>query len=70
MGSLEIKTPHLAAFIARRNSGKSHLQKYLLHCLAGAQRFASVLVISPTKFTGFWGEVVDDANVRESLLFG
>ena len=48
--SLQINTPHLATFIARRNSGKSHLQKYLLHCLASAGKFAWVLVISPTKF--------------------
>ena len=66
MAGLELLTPHLATFIARRNSGKSHLQKYLLHCLAGAQKFAWVLVISPTKFNQEWSSIVGDENVRES----
>ena len=29
MSGLEVKTPHLAACIARRNSGQIHLQRYL-----------------------------------------
>ena len=63
---LEIQCPHLATFIARRNSGKSHLQKYLLHCLATANKFAWVLVISPTKFNQEWSSIVGEANVREA----
>ena len=66
MSGLELRCPHLATFIARRNSGKSHLQKYLLHCLAGAGKFSWVLVISPTKFNGEWCSIVGEDNVREA----
>ena len=60
---LTIKTPHLALFLARRNSGKTHLQKFLLDTLARAQRFRWVLVICPTAFTGDWGSIVGPENV-------
>jgi hypothetical protein len=56
--SLAIKTPHLALFVARRNSGKSHLMAHLLYTLAKGQRFRWVLVISPTAFTGAWADIV------------
>ena len=66
MGSLEIRTPHLAAFIARRNSGKSHLQKHLLHLLTKAKRFSWVRVVTPTAFTHEWSDIVGEENVRET----
>jgi hypothetical protein len=66
MGSLEIQTPHLAAFIARRNSGKSHLQKHLLHLLTKAKRFSWVRVVTPTAFTHEWSDIVGEENVRET----
>jgi hypothetical protein len=66
MSGLTLDTPHLAAFIARRNSGKSHLMKYLLHALTKGQKFAWVLVVTPTAFTGEWSEIVGEANVREA----
>ena len=60
---LTISTPHLALFLARRNSGKTHLQKWILYTLARAQRFKWVLVIGPTAFTGDWGAIVGAENV-------
>ena len=60
---LVVTTSHLALFVARRNSGKTHLQKFLLYTLARAQRFKWVLVICPTAFTGDWGSIVGAENV-------
>jgi len=57
---LVLTTPHLALFVARRNSGKSHLAKFLL---ARAQRFKWVLVICNTSFTGDWGAIIGEENV-------
>ena len=67
MAGMEIRTPHLCCFIARRNSGKSHLQRYLLHCLAGASKFSHVRVITSTKFNGEWSAIVGDENVYETF---
>jgi hypothetical protein len=64
--SLEIRTPHLAAFIARRNSGKSHLMRYLLRELSAAARFSWIIVVTPTAFTGEWADIVGPESVRES----
>ncbi len=44
---LTINTPHLGLVIARRNSGKTHLQKFMLYTLARAQWFKWVLVSVP-----------------------
>ena len=60
---LTISTPHLALFVARRNSGKTHLAKFLLYTLARAQRFKWVLVICNTSFTGDWGAIIGPENV-------
>ena len=60
---LVLTTPHLALFVARRNSGKSHLAKFLLYTLARAQRFKWVLVICNTSFTGDWGAIIGEENV-------
>ena len=60
---LTISTPNLSLFVARRNSGKTPLQKFLLYTLARAQRFKWVLVICPTSFTGNWGGVVSQRIV-------
>ena len=49
---LTLSTPNLSLFIARRNSGKTHLQKHLLYILAKGQRFKWVLVVTPTAFNG------------------
>ena len=65
MSTLEIATPHLAAFIARRNSGKSHLQKHMLHLLTRAGKFACVKVVTPTKFNKEWSDIVGEDNVSE-----
>ena len=64
---LTISTPNLSLFVARRNSGKTHLQKFLLYTLARAQRFKWVLVICPTAFTGDWPAVVGESNVLSSF---
>ena len=58
-----MQCPHLALFIARRNSGKSYLMRHLLHVLAKGKRFRWVLVISPTAFNGEWSSVVGEDNV-------
>ena len=55
--------PHLALFVARRNSGKSFLMRHLLHVLARGKKFRWVLVISPTSFNGEWSAVVGEDNV-------
>ena len=55
--------PHLALFVARRNSGKSYLMRHLLHVLARGKKFRRVLVISPTSFNGEWSAVVGGDNV-------
>ena len=60
---LVLTTPHLGLFIARRNSGKTHLAKFLLYTLARAQRFKWVLVICNTSFTGDWGAIIGAENV-------
>ena len=60
---LVLTTPHLALFVARRNSGKSHLAKFLLYTLARAQRFKWVLCITPTAFTGDWASILGESNV-------
>ena len=60
---LTISTPHLGLFVARRNSGKTHMQQHLLYVLAKAGRFKWVLVICPTSFTGDWGAIVGAENV-------
>ena len=60
---LTITTPHLALFVARRNSGKTHLQKFLLYTLARAHRFKWVLVITPTAFNGEWSAIVGEDAV-------
>ena len=60
---LTITTPHLGLFIARRSSGKTHLQKHLLYVLAKGGRFKWVLVISPTAFNGEWASIVGAENV-------
>ena len=52
---LTITTPHLALFVAKRNSGMTHLQKFVLYTLAKGGRFRWVLVICPTAFTDDWG---------------
>ena len=60
---LTITTPHLALFVARRSSGKTHLQKHLLYVLAKGGRFKWVLVITPTAFNGEWASIVGAENV-------
>ena len=60
---LVLTTPHLALFVARRNSGKSHLAKFLLYTLARAQRFKWVLCICNTSFVGDWGAIIGEENV-------
>ena len=60
---LTISTPNLSLFVARRSSGKTHLQKHLLYVLAKGGRFKWVLVITPTAFNGEWSAIVGEANV-------
>ena len=60
---LTISTPNLSLFIARRCSGKSHLQKWILYTLARAHRFKWVLCITPTAFTGEWASILGSENV-------
>ena len=60
---LTISTPNLSLFVARRNSGKTQLQKFLLYTLARAQRFKWVLVITPTAFNGEWSSIVGEDAV-------
>ncbi len=58
--ALQLKTPHLGLFIARRNSGKTRLMKHLLSRIAPAFRW--VKVCSPTIFNGEWPGVVGEEN--------
>ena len=62
---LILQCPHLCLFIARRNSGKSYLMRHLLHVLAKGKKFKWVLVVAPTKFNGFWSEIVGDDAVLD-----
>ena len=64
---LQIKCPHLALFVARRNSGKSYLMRHLLHVLARGKKFRWVIVISPTKFNGEWSSVVGEEAVLDTF---
>ena len=57
---LVLTTPHLALFVARRNSGKTWMMRHLLYTLARAQRFKWVLVICNTSFTGDWGAIIGE----------
>jgi energy-coupling factor transporter ATP-binding protein EcfA2 len=61
--SLKIETPHLALFMARRNSGKTTLMKHLLGVLARAKKFRWVTVVSATAFTQEWQAVVGERHV-------
>ena len=60
---LTLKCPHLALFIARRNSGKSYIMRHFLHVLARGHKFKWVLVVTPTKFNGEWTAIVGEDNV-------
>ena len=64
---LTLKCPHLCLFVARRNSGKSYLMRHLLHVLAKGKKFKWVLVVAPTKFNGFWSEIVGDESVLNTF---
>ena len=64
---LVLQCPHLCLFVARRNSGKSYLMCHLLHVLAKGKKFKWILVVSPTKFNGFWSEIVGDDNVLDTF---
>ena len=64
---LAIKCPHLALFVARRNSGKSYLMRHLLHVLARGKKFRWVIVISPTRFNGEWSSIVGDEAVLDTF---
>ena len=61
--SFKIETPHLALFMARRNSGKTTMMKHLLGVLARAKKFRWVTVVSATAFNGEWAAVVGDRHV-------
>ena len=63
MSSLKIECPHLALFMARRNSGKTTLMKHLLGVLARGKKFRWVTVISATAFTREWAAVVGEKHV-------
>jgi hypothetical protein len=57
----EMRTPHLGLFLAKRNSGKSYLMRYLLLQLTKAKRFSWVFVISPTAiYNKEWDLVGED----------
>ena len=60
---LVLTTPHLGLFIARRSSGKTHLQKHLAYVLAKGGRFKWILVITPTAFNGEWSAIVGEDAV-------
>ena len=64
---LILQCPHLALFLARRNSGKSYLMRHLLHVLAKGHKFKWVLVVSPTKFNLEWSSIVGDDNVLDTF---
>ena len=61
--TVSLKFPHLACFVAKRNSGKTHLMKYLLYNEARKQSFKSVFVISPTSFNGEWADILGKKSV-------
>ena len=65
--TLELKTPGLALFQARRGSGKTHLMKYLTKLLASGHKFDWVRVITPTAFNGEWKQCVGNDFVHEEL---
>lgn len=58
-----LKTPNLMCVIAKRNSGKSHLLKHLLHGCMKRKQFKWVLVFSATAFNGEWSKIVGEKNV-------
>ena len=60
---LTISTPHLGLFIARRSSGKTHLQKHLAYVLVKGGRFKWVLVITPTAFNDEWSSIIGEDAV-------
>ena len=64
---LQIKCPHLALFVARRNSGKSYLMRHLLHVLAKGKKFRWVIVITPTRFNGEWSSIVGEEAVLDTF---
>jgi len=65
--SIVLKTPTLSLFIAKRNSGKSHLAAYLLYMMAKTNSFDYVLVVSPTDFTGFWSSKIGPEHVQQEF---
>jgi hypothetical protein len=53
--------------VAKRNSGKSHLMKHLLHKLMKEKAFDWVLVFSATKFNNEWCDIVGEKNVCDEF---
>ena len=53
----------LSLFVARRNSGKTHLMRHLLREMARGGSFHWVRVVTPTAFNGEWAAVVGEAGV-------
>jgi hypothetical protein len=65
--SITIKTPSLSLFVARSNSGKSHLMKSILYTLARENKFSWVYVFSSTKFNNEWVDIVGEKNVTDQF---
>ena len=53
------------AFLAKRNSGKSHLLKYLVEC--EKHKFSKIYCICPTeKINNFYSDIVDDECIFDN----
>jgi hypothetical protein len=55
---LNIRTPNLTVFAARRNSGKTHMMTWLLYQMK--HLFDYILIINPTSFNGHWGSICNN----------
>ena len=65
--TFKMRTPHLSLFLARSNTGKSYLMRYLLYQLTQARRFNWIAVISPTAvYNGEW-DFVGKENVTDTF---
>jgi hypothetical protein len=63
-----IRNGSLSLFVAMSYSGKTYLQRYLLHKLMHpVKNYKWIHVVSPTKFNKEWTNVVGDDNVSEEF---
>ena len=63
----DIDPNHIVMIVARKNSGKTHLIKHLLHQAFRQQKYDWCICITPTKFNKEYTNILGDKFVFESF---